>query len=437
MLKKILIFFFYLQGRYIEKKLYDTNWLERERKKKLKKFIKFLKKKSKFYKNYIDKSLEFENFPIMNKKMMMENFNELNTIGLNKNEIFKVTIEAEEKRDYKEKINGVTVGLSSGTSGNRGIFLASFLEECKWTGKILSKTLPKGIFSKERIAFFLRANSNLYENINSSRIKFKFFNLFTDMEKNIEELNEYNPTILVAPASALREIAKRIEEGKINLSVYKIYSVAEVLEKDTKKYLENIFQQNIYEIYQATEGFLGTSCECGNIHLNEEFLIIEKEWIDERRFIPVITDLERKSQPIVRYRLNDILHLEKNCKCGRKTLAINKIEGREDDFIILKSLDGKKKIKIFPDYIRREIIITSLDILEYQVVQKNLEEIEIYLEIKENRDKKEICEKIENSLTKLFMKVGGINPKLNFFYKINIESGEKFRRIKGMKERVE
>lgn len=118
-------------------------------------------------------------------------------------------------------------------------------------------------------------------------------------------------------------------------------------------------------------------------------------------------------------------------------MAINKIEGREDDFIILKSLDGKKKIKIFPDYIRREIIITSLDILEYQVVQKNLEEIEIYLEIKENRDKKEICEKIENSLTKLFMKVGGINPKLNFFYKINIESGEKFRRIKGMKERVE
>jgi hypothetical protein len=36
---------------------------------------------------------------------------------------------------------------------------------------------------------------------------------------------------------------------------------------------------------------------------------IEKDWIDEKsgRFSPIITDFNRKTQPIIRYKLDDIL----------------------------------------------------------------------------------------------------------------------------------
>ena len=72
------------------------------------------------------------------------------------------------------------------------------------------------------------------------------------------------------------------------------------------------------------------------LHLNEDIVYIEREYLDDRRFVPVVTDLERKAQPIIRYRLNDILVERKEpCGCGSPFLALEKIEGREDDVFFL------------------------------------------------------------------------------------------------------
>ena len=47
----------------------------------------------------------------------------------------------------------------------------------------------------------------------------------------------------------------------------------------------------IDQVYQATEGFLACTCSAGHLHLNEDIIFVEKEYLDERRFYPVITDL--------------------------------------------------------------------------------------------------------------------------------------------------
>ncbi|MFW2308254.1 adenylate synthase, partial [Aliarcobacter butzleri] len=78
----------------------------------------------------------------------------------------------------------------------------------------------------------------------------------------------------------------------------------------------------------------------GNLHLNEDIVYIEKDWIDEKsgRFSPIITDFNRKSQPIIRYKLDDILILEKqSCPCGCVFTRIKKIEGRCDDILKMKT----------------------------------------------------------------------------------------------------
>ena len=86
-------------------------------------------------------------------------------------------------------------------------------------------------------------------------------------------------------------------------------------------------------IYQATEGFLGASCKHGLLHLNEDVLIIEREPVaGTNRFLPVVTDLRRTTQPMVRVRLDDLLEpLKAPCPCGSPLLAVRGVEGRLGD----------------------------------------------------------------------------------------------------------
>ena len=69
------------------------------------------------------------------------------------------------------------------------------------------------------------------------------------------------------------------------------------------------------------------TCEKGNLHFNEDLLIIEKEYIDKekKRFFPIITDLNRTTQPVIRYKLDDIIHEKLDCQCQLKSTAIEMI----------------------------------------------------------------------------------------------------------------
>ena len=83
------------------------------------------------------------------------------------------------------------------------------------------------------------------------------------------------------------------------------------------------------QIYQATEGFLGISCEHGTLHLNEDLVHVEREVIDQSsgRFTPVITDLYRTTQAIIRYRLNDVLLPGvPECPCGSAFATVARVD---------------------------------------------------------------------------------------------------------------
>ena len=64
-------------------------------------------------------------------------------------------------------LGNITVGLSSGTSGSRGIFLASNIERARWVACVLDRVIGFSL-KKRKVAFFLRANSNLYSAVQSS-----------------------------------------------------------------------------------------------------------------------------------------------------------------------------------------------------------------------------------------------------------------------------
>ena len=416
---KILIAFINLR---FNRWYYKTN-LNKLRDKRWKNFSKKLSD-SLFYKDLVATKSPLKDYPIINKTIFMDNFDSMNTCGIKKSHASDIALKAENSRDFSPMINSITVGLSSGTSGNRGIFLASEKERAIWVACVLDRVLGFSL-KKRTVAFFLRANSNLYDSVSSKLIKFEFFDLLKPLENQLDRLNNLNPNILVAQPSLLLEIAKKVTSNDLVISPNKIISVAEVLYPEDKVFLEKTFKQTIHQVYQCTEGLLATSCKHGNLHFNEDFLIIEKKYIDseKKRFHPIITDLMRISQPIVRYELNDIIHEMSNCLCGNKTTAIKQIEGRSDDLLIFKTNTGKE-VKIFPDFFRRAIILSDESIMDYSVTQVNKNEINLFID---NCNKYDL---VELSIQNLLKAHEVLNVKIKRLSKRNHILGNKLIRIK-------
>lgn len=375
-------------------------------------------------------SLErWREMPVMEKAGMMEHFDALNTVGATREEAFAVARRAEQSRDFRPLLRGCTVGLSSGTTGRQGVFLVSAAERRRWAGSILAKMLPRGLFAGERIAFFLRASSNLYETVGSRRLRFEFFDLLDDFERHLARLRVLRPTILAAPPSLLRELAHQALVGRLDLPLVRVISVAEVLDPLDQALIEEAFGGPVHQVYQATEGFLAATCSRGVLHLNEDLVIVEREPLESGsgRFVPVVTDLCRRTQPIIRYRLNDLLTLRAEpCPCGSVMLALERIEGRCDDAFWLPKREGEEMRMVFPDFIRKAILEADDSVTDYQARQLSPWRVELYL----RTDRAEARPRVVAALSALWEKLGVGAPAVTFSETPSVRTAaQKLRRV--------
>lgn len=410
MRERLAVVWYYIRARYLQH-FRTRKALRSYQKQRVLRQLAYFKEHSPYFKGISVHSFEdFRKLPLMNKAFMMEHFNALNCVGIDRDEALSLAIDGEKQREFSEKLGGISVGLSSGTSGARGLFLVSDRERALWAGTVLAKFLPKGKIFGHRIAFFLRADNNLYETIDSKLIRFRYFDLLRDMGENLSELADYRPTLLVAPPSVLLGIARALERGELKINPEKVISVAEVLRAEDAAYLKAQFGLSvIHQAYQCTEGFLGYVCECGNFHLNEELVLIEREYLDAHRFVPIVTDFTRQSQPIVRYRLNDIL-VEKrgHCPCGNPATMIRYIEGREDDIFYFAGI-RQKEVAVFPDFISRCVIYAE-GVQNYKVVQDGSAHVTVFLE----RESSATSAQIRREFARLAEKMKFHCPEIEF-----------------------
>ncbi|AWN75442.1 F390 synthetase-related protein [Legionella anisa] len=366
------LLYYYFKAHFLRKRFKSRDQLSAYQEKRFKKLVKTTLYKSPFYQPYLNKPLN--EWPIINKKIMMHHFDEINTVKIKKDHALKLALKAESTRDFSALINGIAVGLSSGTSGTQGLFLANEKERDAWAGILLAKALPKGLKKKERIAFFLRANSRLYTTLSKrKKIQFHFFDLLKHFEAHIDRLNEIQPTIISAPASVLLALAK--EKHRLSITPEKIFAVAEVLEKRDEHIISHAFQCQVAQVYQCTEGFLAISDKKSNhLLMNEEYVIIEKEWLDEKRFVPIITDLLRTTQPIIRYRLDDVLIEEQSNGVFTRLAGI---EGRVGD--ICYATQNNKVLPLFADLIRQKMASFPFEFDDYTIQQHALNHFTIQI----------------------------------------------------------
>lgn len=365
----------------------------------------------------------FEDWPVIGKSEWMANFDEMNTVGAKLRDLHAFAAHAEETRDFSKNWRGLTVGLSTGTSGSRGMYVVSPRERSQWAGTLLGKLLHGGLLSRERIALVLRAGSPLYDRVGTLGLQFRFYDQARPWENIQSGLKEFDPTILVAPARVLALIARTTA----GLRPRRVISVAEVLDDLDRAQIQTGFGVPVEQIYQATEGFLGVSCEHGAVHLMEPYVLIEREWLDSTRsrFVPVVTDLWREAQPVIRYRMNDILRLLPGpCPCGRASTAVAAIDGRLDDILWLDGLRGP--VAVFPDLVTRAIVTAAPALIDYQVQEVRRGQWQIQL----RPDGQAECHAlIAAAVAELVGRLGAAAPELAF-------SGFPEQSLRGKQRRV-
>ena len=333
--------------------------------------------KSRHFRRWVGRPLA--EWPTMDKALMMRHFDAMNTAGLRLDEVLAIAHASERSRDFRSRLGRYSVGLSSGTSGGRGVFVVSPQEQSRWAGVMLARLLPAGLFHKERVALLLRAGNNLYRAVRTPWVSFEFFDLFQPLQANVRALEHWQPSIIVAPAQVLRALAIAQREGRAHLKATRVVSVAEVLEPQDRVLLEQVFGR-VDEVYQATEGFLACTCSHGVLHLNEEFLHVEPQWLDEERFVPLITDFTRTTQPVVRYRLDDVLvRRASGCSCGSATMALARIEGRCDDVLRLPGKNAAT-VDVFADVVNRALAQTLPPAVDYRLVQTDCATLALWIE---------------------------------------------------------
>src|SRR5699024_1958683 len=197
----------------------------------------------------------WDDWPVMDKTQMMRDFDCMNTAGLQLDPLWQFAHDDEQTRRFRATWRGYSVGLSSGTSGQRGLFVASARERAQWAGTMLAHLLPRllpvpgarkiksggrGKRSRERVALFLRSGNSLYSAVRNPLLSFIFFDLFERFERQWPRLQALNPTIIVAPAQVLRALALACQAGQLRLPQVRVVSVAEVLGAEDRALLTRV-----------------------------------------------------------------------------------------------------------------------------------------------------------------------------------------------------
>ncbi|WP_192181317.1 F390 synthetase-related protein [Mesorhizobium amorphae] len=306
--------------------------------------------------------------PVTDKALLMANFERFNIGGVSARDAWAAA-------SADGRLGDLTVGASTGTSGNRGLFVISEVEKYRWLGTILAKAVPDLLWHGMRVAVILPQNTGLYDSARKSRrIDLRFFDLTLGPEHWRAALEDFAPTVIIAPPKMLRYFAA----ADFRLSPHRVFSAAETLDPVDRTVIEAFFRLPLDQIYMATEGLFAVTCRQGGLHLAEDSVFFEFEPAGDGLVTPLVTAFRRQTQIMARYRMNDLLRLsDAPCRCGSPLRTVDEIVGRMDDVFRLASADGP--ILLTPDILRNAVLKADRRIDDFRLIQTAPDAIELRL----------------------------------------------------------
>ncbi|MEM6718827.1 MAG: phenylacetate--CoA ligase family protein [Bacteroidota bacterium] len=169
-------------------------------------------------------------------------------------------------------------------------------------------------------------------------------------------------------SSMIYQSAKLINEQQLTKPkhIKMVKGTSEKIYDSYKEEIEKAFGVPIISEYGAAEtGIIAFECTEGNMHINMEGVIVEE--IDNQI---VVTNLQMKTFPIIRYQLGDYIRLaskELKCSCGKPHYILEEVTGR-----IGENVYGKQEIypSLYFYYIFKNLANKHNIKLTYQIIQK-------------------------------------------------------------------
>ena len=194
----------------------------------------------------------------------------------------------------------------------------------------------------------------------------------TNMGYYVDELRRRRPPWLHGYPSLLALLAAYILESGADLG-YKVRWVttgAENLLPQQADVIERAFGVRPKQHYGMAEAVANFSeCEYGALHVDEDFAAVE--FIpnpDGPGFRVIGTNFTNLATPLLRYDVQDIVTVtDAECSCGRPGRVVASIDGRCEDYVILKN--GARLGRM--DHIFKDMV----NIREAQIYQKTPGEI--------------------------------------------------------------
>jgi phenylacetate-CoA ligase len=212
----------------------------------------------------------------------------------------------------------------------------------------------------------------------------KFFSVYgvdeSTLESYFEQLLRFQPEVISSYPSILSHMARRLGRDRCRrLGVRVIYCSAEVLFEPTRAELEDLFGASVRNRYATREfGIVAAECPAGEgLHLMDMRFVVE---IDEPEQPGgpgelVVTDLDNRSFPWIRYRIRDLAGwLPEPCSCGRSLTRLSGVDARVFD--VIETPDGRMFGGSFFPILMRP---SDRTVERFQVVQEEIDRLHIKL----------------------------------------------------------
>ena len=183
-------------------------------------------------------------------------------------------------------------------------------------------------------------------------------------ERQIMLMQDFGSTVIGSTPSYALTIAERA--GRLGIDMknlpLRVASLgAEPWSPEMRQEIEDRMGIIAHEAYGLTELMgpgVAFSCEYRRLHINEDHVYPEIIDPETEQQLPlgetgelVLTSIQRRAMPMIRYRTKDITRLTREkCECGRTLIQMEKVTGRDDDMLIISG------VNVFPSQIESIIM---------------------------------------------------------------------------------
>ncbi len=244
-------------------------------------------------------------------------------------------------------------------------------------------------------------NPNIFQKFRIMPIK--YISIDQSISMIVDELKNNDFKILKAYSDDISIIAKFIIDNKIENIYPKIVSTgAALLDDVAKELIFKAFGVRPMDSYgSADAGQIAWQCKRFNYHINIDMVNVEVlnnngKLNNHEPGEIVVTNLWNSAFPIIRFKLGDIITLEKSkCNCGCNFPLMKMIDGKTVDFIILPS--GEPVTPHAP----KQILSGVVEIKSYKIIQKSISKVQVNIVINSNY-KNSIGTNIIKKMNKIF-----------------------------------